>query len=149
MALTIGKVARSSGVPAKTIRFYESRGVLRAPPRTVAGYRLYSEDDVEQLRFVRRARGLGLSLEQLKALTATLNGALREPVRPRLREVVRSHLAAVQGRIGELHLLERQLQRVLRRMDATAAPRVAGRCHCLDLEDASSRAAHDANRRRR
>ena len=99
MAFTIGKVARSSGVPAKTIRFYESRGVLRAPRRTVAGYRLYSEDDVEQLRFVRRARGLGLSLEQLKALTATLNGARREPVRPRLREVVRSHLAAVQGRI--------------------------------------------------
>ena len=109
MAFTIGKVSRSSGVPAKTIRFYESRGVLRAPRRTAAGYRLYSEDDVEQLRFVRRARGLGLSSEQPKALTATLNGARREPVRPRLREVVRSHLAAVQGRIqGSSICLERQ-----------------------------------------
>jgi DNA-binding transcriptional MerR regulator len=148
MALTIGKVARSSGVPARTIRFYESRGVLRPPGRTNAGYRLYRQDDVGQLVFVRRARGLGLSLEQLKALTATLNGAVRGSVRPHLREAVRSHLVAVQQRIGELHLLERQIRRVLRRMDTAGSPRVTGQCRCLDPEDSSRPSTHNAKRRR-
>jgi DNA-binding transcriptional MerR regulator len=148
MTWTIGKAARSSGVAARTIRFYESCGVLPAPPRTSGGYRQYGQEDVEHLLFIRRARALGLSLRELKALTVTVNGASRAPVRPRVRELVRAHLSTVRGRIRELTLLERQLRHVLRRMDAPGSPRVAGRCRCLDLEEGRGRPPGSVDRRR-
>src|SRR5262249_17279128 len=98
MALTIGEVAKSTGITARTIRFYESASVVRAPGRTAAGYRQYTSDGVRQLLFVRRARALGLSLPRLKTLMAALDGG---PARPRMQEAVRAHLRAVQGRIRE------------------------------------------------
>src|SRR5215475_3425555 len=71
--LTVGQLAHATGVPAKTIRYYEQVGVLPAPQRSGAGYRHYSRHDVHRLLFIRRARALGLSLANLKALTAELD----------------------------------------------------------------------------
>ena len=138
MALTIGQVAKSTGVAARTIRFYEAAGVLAAPRRTGAGYRQYSEDGVQQLLFVRRARALGLSLRDLKPLLAALNGGVPGPARPRVRELVRAHLSAVQAQIRELGQLESQLAHVLRRMQRRSGPRTGGRCRCLDLDEPSA-----------
>ena len=70
--LTVGQLARASGVPAKTIRYYEQVGVLPAARRSASGYRQYIRNDVDRLVFVRRARILGLPLAQLKALTAEM-----------------------------------------------------------------------------
>ena len=78
--LTIGQVARTSGVAAKTIRYYEQIGVLPAPSRAASSYRLYDQRGVERLRFVRRARSLGLPLRQLRTLVCTVDGGL-EPAR--------------------------------------------------------------------
>ena len=140
MVLTIGQVAKSTGIGAKTIRFYEAAGVLSAPTRTASGYRQYTAEGVQQLLFVRRARALGLSLHHLKALLAALDGGVRGPVRPRVREVVRAHLSAIQGQIRDLRALERQLEQVLRRMQAAPSrTRTAGRCRCLELDDALAR----------
>ena len=58
-AITIGQAAKATGMAAKTIRFYEEVGVLPAPTRTAAGYRQYTDEGVQQLLFVGRARGLG------------------------------------------------------------------------------------------
>jgi MerR family copper efflux transcriptional regulator len=66
--LTIGQVSRLTGVPAKTIRFYEAEGVIVPPSRSDAGYRRYSSLDVRRLRLARRARLLGLSLADVKVL---------------------------------------------------------------------------------
>jgi DNA-binding transcriptional MerR regulator len=137
--LTIGQVAKSTGIGAKTIRFYEAAGVLPAPTRTVSGYRQYTAEAVQQLLFVRRARALGLSLHHLKTLLAALDGGVRGPVRPRVREVVRVHLSAVQGQIRDLRAVERQLGQVLRRMQAPSRTRTTGRCRCLELDDALAR----------
>ena len=146
--LTIGQVAKSTGIGAKTIRFYEAAGVLPAPTRTVSGYRQYTAEGVQQLLFVRRARALGLSLHHLKTLLAALDGGVRGPVRPRVREVVRAHLSAVQGQILDLRALERQLEQVLRRMQAPSRTRPTGRCRCLELDDALARPGrHDARGR--
>lgn len=72
--LTIGALARAAGVGIETIRFYERRGLLLEPPRTAAGYRQYSAEAVDRLRFIRRAQGLGITqkLNELRRLKRAL-----------------------------------------------------------------------------
>jgi DNA-binding transcriptional MerR regulator len=151
MTLTIGEVAKATGLAAKTIRYYEQVGVLPPPGRTAAGYRQYTEPGVQQLRFIRRARALGLPLHRLKALRAALDGGPSPGMRPRLRALVRVHLSTVQRRIEELGRLQRQLEQVLRRLVAPSRERPRGGCRCLDLEESpapSERRAPRAPRRR-
>ncbi|HEX9728064.1 MAG TPA: MerR family DNA-binding protein [Gemmatimonadales bacterium] len=68
MSLTIGRVAASAGVNLQTVRYYERRGLLPAPPRSRAGYRQYGGDTVSRLRFIKRAQELGFQLEEIKEL---------------------------------------------------------------------------------
>jgi len=68
--LTIGKVAKRTGVPIETIRYYERRGLLPEPPRTDAGYRLYDGESVTRLRFIKEAQALGFTLEEIDELLA-------------------------------------------------------------------------------
>jgi DNA-binding transcriptional MerR regulator len=134
--VTIGKLARVTDVPAKTIRYYEQVGVLPAPRRSPAGYRQYARRDVHRLLFIRRARALGLSLQDLKALTAELDNGLRGTMRPRLRDLVRAQLQTVQQQIAEFQLLQQQLEQVLHRL-LTAPPSDHDEgCQCLDLDAA-------------
>lgn len=129
-SLTIGQLSRTTGVPPKTIRYYEQVGVLPAADRTRAGYRAYGPRGVERLRFVRRARALGLSLAGIKTLVAAVDGDAA--MRPRLRELVRVQLGTVEHRITELRALARELEGVLRRLDTRSRPRRRGPCRCLE-----------------
>ena len=133
-ALTIGQLAQATGVSAKTIRYYEEVGVLPRPDRTPAGYRQYAQQGVHRLRFIRRARALGLPLQHLKALTAALDGGPRATVRPRLLVLVRAQLSAVHEQMTELQLLQGQLEQVLHRLLARRAPNHAEGCRCLETE---------------
>jgi DNA-binding transcriptional MerR regulator len=132
--LRIGQVAEATGVPAKTIRYYEEVGVLPRPGRTAAGYRQYSRARVHHLRFIRRARALGLPLQDLKALTAALDGGPPATLRPRLLELVRAQLLGVQRQITELRLLQRHLEEVLRRLPARSRSDRAEGCRCLEVD---------------
>jgi DNA-binding transcriptional MerR regulator len=132
--LTVGQLARATGVPAKTIRYYEQVGVLPVPHRSAAGYRHYSRHDVHRLLFIRRARALGLSLANLKTLTAELDKGECLTMRPRLHALVTEQLRAVQQQIAEFHLLERQLAQVLQRLQTTAPMPHADGCRCLDTD---------------
>ncbi len=145
--LTIGQVARSTGVAAKTIRYYEVIGVLPAPGRTPSGYRQYDESAVERLRFIGRARSLGLPLQRLRMLTTALNGGPRATLRPRLFALVRDQLSAVQHQIAELELLRQQLERVSDRMRRAGRCRSDGACHCLDPADTRPRQQRRPSRR--
>jgi DNA-binding transcriptional MerR regulator len=98
--LTVGQLAHATGVPAKTIRYYEQVGVLPVPKRSGAGYRQYSRHDVHRLLFIRRARALGLSLANLKALTAELDSGECLTLRPRLHALVLEQLRTVQRHIA-------------------------------------------------
>jgi DNA-binding transcriptional MerR regulator len=148
--LTIGQVAKTTGVAAKTIRFYEQVGILPLPNRTRSGYRQYDQTDIERLRFIRRARSLGLPLERLKTLASSLNGAAQPPtLRPQLLMLIRGQLSAVQHQIGELLVLQRQLQTVSRRIVARPRGRQAGACRCLETEGASARRDRRARRSRK
>ncbi len=134
-SLTIGQVAKTSGVAAKTIRYYEQIGVLPVPSRAASGYRLYDQPCVERLRFIRRARSLGLPLQQFKTLMGTLNGGPHPALRPRLRALVRAQLDAVTNQITELERLRHQLEQILERMRTSVHGPHRGACGCLETKN--------------
>ena len=142
--LTIGQVAKTIGVAAKTIRYYEEIGVLPVPDRAASGYRQYDESAVERLRFISRARSLGLPLRRLRILTSALNGGPRAALRPRLLGLVQEQLSAVRHQIAELGVLQQQLEQVAHRMLTSARRRDTGSCRCLKAEGAP---VHSSKRR--
>lgn len=109
-ALTIGRIAKLAEVNIETVRYYERRGLLPAPPRTDAGYRLYDEQSVARLRFIKQAQALGFTLEEIGELLALRVDAETscDEVRQRaerktadVAEKIRS-LQAIQGALAEL-----------------------------------------------
>ena len=66
--MKIGELAKATGLTTKTIRFYEGQELLREPPRTLSGYREYGPQDLARLEFIRKAKRLGLSLEEIKGI---------------------------------------------------------------------------------
>lgn len=115
-ALTIGGLARAAGIGVETVRFYERRGLLPEPPRTPSGYRQYPADAVDRLRFIRRAQGLGFTLQEISDLLDLRvdEVAACGPVEARARE----KLEQVGMKIGELRRLERALERLVRACQA-------------------------------
>ena len=108
--MLIGELARRSGVPAKTLRFYEQVGVLAPPQRTDGGYRNYDEDAVDRLSFIRSAQAAGLTLVEIRQIiTIRHDGAA--PC-THVAELLGAKAEAVASQIEELERLQRQLQRL-------------------------------------
>jgi len=110
--LTIGKVSRLTGVPTRTIRFYEDEGLVPRPGRTGSGYRLYTPGDVTRLQLVRGARLLGLDLPRIKSL---LDKALSDTCAAfgdELNDLLAIQLVDVERRIEELTALRGELIRL-------------------------------------
>lgn len=97
--MTIGKLARASGIGIETLRFYEREKLVPEPPRTEAGYRLYPAETTARVRFIRRAKTLGFSLGEIRELL-TLQDA--NGSRAEVREITGAHLAEVEARIRDL-----------------------------------------------
>jgi DNA-binding transcriptional MerR regulator len=134
-ALTVGQLAQMTGVPAKTIRYYEQVGILPSARRSMAGYRQYTQADVHRLLFIRRARALGLSLPNIKALTAELDSGECLAMRPHLQHLVTEHLRTVRAQIAEFQLLEQQLTQVLQRLLTAPPSEHTDGCRCLEIND--------------
>ncbi|KAF1049108.1 Cd(II)/Pb(II)-responsive transcriptional regulator [Xylophilus sp.] len=116
----IGEAARLSGVPAASIRYYENEGLLPAPGREDNRYRLYGEDDVHVLRFIRLCRALDMSLDEVRALLR-LDWNDRDDCAA-ARETLDAHLGHVRARLLELQALERDLRGLRDRCDGSAGP---------------------------
>jgi len=110
--LSIGDVARRTGVKVPTIRYYEQIGLLPAPGRSGGNRRYYTDDATRRLSFVRHARELGFEIEAIRALLTLQD----QPDRPcnDIDALAREHLAAIEHKIERLAALRREMKRMLK-----------------------------------
>jgi MerR family transcriptional regulator, copper efflux regulator len=104
---TIGQAAGAAGLTPKAIRLYETKGLLPPLGRSHAGYRLYSENDIDRLRFIRQARALGLRLHDIaQVIHIAASGSAPCPT---VRELLDQHVADIDRTIADLTALRRTL----------------------------------------
>ena len=109
--LKVGEVAKQTGVNPQTMHYYERRGLLSKPPWTDSNYRVYSEDAVRRVRFVKRAQGLGFTLKEIKELLS-----LRAAPRTRCAEVRKRAEAKIQDidlKIRTLQAMRKALSKLI------------------------------------
>ena len=106
--MNIGQAAAASGLSSKMIRHYESIGLVAACERSDSGYRQYNNTQVHQLRFIRRARDLGFSLEQIRELLSLWQN--RSRASSDVKQVALQHIAELNQRITELTGMRNTLQ---------------------------------------
>ena len=106
--MNIGQAATTTGVSAKMIRYYESIALIPAGKRTDAGYRIYGENDLHTLRFVKRARQLGFSLDQIRDLLSLWQN--KERASADVKAIAQGHVAQLNQRIAELTEMRDTLQ---------------------------------------
>ena len=124
--MKISEAAQASGCHLETIRYYERIGLMPAPTRTGSGYRSYSEQDVERLRFITRGRDLGFSLDEIRSLMRLdQDGDLACEDVTRLAQ---QHLIDVQERIRDLQRVARELERTI----SSCGGGVRAQCTILD-----------------
>jgi MerR family copper efflux transcriptional regulator len=128
----IAEAARLSGFPAASLRYYEQIGLMPATSRTVSGYRLYSDRDIDRLRFIARAKQLGCTLEEIGELAGAWDHDECGPVQHHLADLVGQKIADTRARIAELLQFEVELQ-----VAATSLARTPNEgacddsCHCM------------------
>jgi Cu(I)-responsive transcriptional regulator len=109
-ALSIGDLAKAAETKAVTIRYYEQVGLLPPPPRTGGNYRAYGRAHLERLRFIRRCRELGFTLEQVRELLALAGQGERDC--GAVDRIALEHLRAVERKIADLERLAGELRRI-------------------------------------
>ena len=119
--MNIGQAATATGISAKMIRYYESIALIPAGKRSDAGYRIYGDNDLHTLRFVKRARLLGFSLEQIRDLLSLWQN--KERASADVKTIALGHVAQLNQRIAELTEMRDTLQTL------------AGCCHGDDRPD--------------
>ena len=124
--MTIGRVASRASVSVDTLRFYERRGLIARPRRSLAGYRDYSEDVIERLRFIRDAKALGFSLREIGELLSLGVTSTREcgPVTRKAQ----AKLSGIREDIRRLNRLRRTLEKVISDCGGDCGNSCSGSC---------------------
>lgn len=118
--MNIGKAAAASGVSAKMIRYYESKGLISPASRTEAGYRSYSENDVNTLCFIKRARDLGFSVTQMSELVALWRDQSRASAD--VKRLTLEHVEALERKSQEIQEMSRALRHLAENCQGDARP---------------------------
>lgn len=125
--LTIGRLAAAAGVNLETVRYYERIGLMASPPRTESGHRAYEDLHVSRLIFVRRARELGFSIEEIRSLLSLMESPRASC--SKVKNIAGPHLEEVRKKIVDLNRLEAVLSMAVSRCsDAPDSP-----CYLLDM----------------
>jgi MerR family mercuric resistance operon transcriptional regulator len=106
---TIGDVAEAAGVGVETVRYYERRGLVKRPARSLGAYRRYDSGHVDRIRFVKRAQTLGFSLEEVATLLELEDGTDRKSI----RRIATARLGEIRRRIADLRRIEHALAHLL------------------------------------
>ncbi len=138
--LKIGEVSKRSGVGVEALRFYEKGGLLDRPSRTYGGYRVYGEEVLERLTFIKRAQALGFSLDEIKRIIADARKG--ESPCDEVREIVRRRMAELDERMRELRRHRKELKSTLEEWDKVgrAPGHICGLIEGSDVEPAHHRA---------
>lgn len=129
MSMNIGEAASASGVSAKMIRYYEQIGLIAAPTRTLSGYRTYSTDDIASLRFVRRARDLGFTVEQIANLMTLWRDRSRASAD--VKKLALAHVKELEDKMREIEQMASALRHLAENCHGD------GRPHCPIIEELS------------
>lgn len=130
--MDIGRAAKESGVSVKMIRHYEAIGLLPPPARTLANYRVYGLNDVHVLRFIKRARTLGFSMEDIKELVGLWKNRSRSSAA--VKKIAGKHLDDLKRKIAELQSMAATLEHLTKHCHGDHRP------ECPILEDLSRQA---------
>ena len=146
-ALRIGELASAANVTTDAVRYYERLKILPRPGRTRAGYRMYSEEDVERLRFIKQAQSLGLSLDEVKELLPGRGAGLSEC--QRVRDLLAAKLAELKTKISEMRRFKKTLSTYLGQCEEALAGKRGDCCPVLfEITHASETAPKKAPRRK-
>ena len=130
--VNIGEAARLSGVSAKMVRHYESLGLLPRVGRTDSGYRQYSEAEVHTLRFIKRSRELGFSMEEIAELVSLWQNRRRSSAG--VKRIAQRHADELAQRIEAMQAMQRTLAHLIHCCQGDARP------DCPILDDLSGKA---------
>ncbi len=128
--LTIGTLAKESGVNLETVRFYEQRGLLPRPPRSQAGYRLYPADAARRLRFIKRAKELGFSLNEIGELLSLR--ASPQATSADVKKRTEAKIADIEAKIRTLKSMKNTLRGLTRQCPGCSP---VAECPILDTLD--------------
>lgn len=142
----IGEIAERTGVSVETLRYYEKRRLLNAPGRTEGGYRVYSDAVVHQVKFIKQAQSLGLTLDDIQQLAAGRRRTHHAPSCRRVRDLLTRRLDDIDARIRELRDFRRTLHQHLAACDQALASATEPECPTIDALDEPHRAGrhHEA-----
>ena len=118
--VTIGKVAARTGCKIETIRFYERESLLPPPGRTHGGHRLYTNDMIQRLVFIRRCRELGFSMDEIRRLLSVVDG--RQISCERVKQIAEVHLDDIRSKITDLRKMEQTLCELANRCSGEDVP---------------------------
>lgn len=138
MGYSIGQLAQTAGIGIETIRYYERRGLMPEPPRAASGYRRYPDDAAQRLRFIRRAKRLGFTLDEIIALLRLQAGGERADV----KAAAEAKLAEIETRLADLERMRDTLRDVTRRCSGHGP--VAG-CPIIETLNADACSANTLN----
>jgi Cu(I)-responsive transcriptional regulator len=117
--MNIGEASEVTGVPAKTIRYYESEGLLR-PTRSGGNYRVYGEREIQTLRFIQKARGLGFSVKEVESLLQLWQDKHRTSAQ--VRTLAAAHIEEIDRKLEELRRIRETLETLVRRCHGDERP---------------------------